>query len=204
MLHRLIFALLFWALSAPVWAQGGLIFYDEFFDNRNDWPIINSEIAITDLRDGFYFLQHLRTIKSLSVKRHIPIDTSRDYMIVVELVKFDKDPEKSRPGFGILWGREDEDNEYNFLISANGSFKILRMFQGRPQTIVDWMPSKYIEKENGLNRLSIKKVGEEMYFYINHHRVAVTKEMPFFNDLTGIKVYHMQKIGVRSFKVYQN
>ncbi len=181
-------------------AQIGLLLHDDFNNNHNDWPIINSEIAVTDIRSGYYFLQHMRTIKSLSVKKHVPINESLDYMIVAEIVKFDLQKD---PGFGIVWGRKNEDNEYNFLISSKGSFKIFRMFKGNIQTIVDWHPSRYIVKETGKNRLTIKKVGEEMIYYINHHQVAKTKLMPFFGDLAGVKVYHAQKIGVESFSVYQ-
>ncbi|MEN9443564.1 MAG: hypothetical protein RIS47_454 [Bacteroidota bacterium] len=187
-------------LAHTAHSQGTLLFFDEFQDNRNDWPILNSDIAVTDIRDGYYFLQHLRTQKALSVKKHVPIDESRDYMIIAELEKFDLNGD---PGYGILWGRDDEDNEYNFLISGKGNFKIFRMNKGHIQKLIDWYPSKYINRDNTVNRLTIKKVGESMYFYANSHLLAKTKIMPFYNDLIGIKVFHNQKIGVRSFYVYQ-
>lgn len=180
--------------------QTGLLLHDDFNDNRHDWPVIETEVASTDIRSGQYFLQHKRSIKSLSVKKHVPINESKDYMIITEIIKYDmyKDP-----GFGIVWGRKNEDNEYNFIISSKGSFKIFRMDKGKIQIIVDWHPSKYIQKETSKNRLSIKKVGEEMMYFINHHQVAKTRLMPFYGDLVGVKVYHAQKVAVDFIRVYQ-
>jgi hypothetical protein len=100
--------------------------------------------------------------------------------------------------YGIIFGREGG-NYFLFGIAGSGSF-----IYGK---YIDWNYTKYIEwKETNefnkwsKNHLQIKKIGNQLTFYINQELVGSHESEPFFGKSFGFKVTNNQKIILQNFK----
>jgi AAA+ superfamily predicted ATPase len=110
-------------------------------------------------------------------------------------------------GYGLLWGVENADNCFEFVISGDGHFRIAKYVKGEYEVIVAWKRSETIQQWNSTNLLEIKKTGDLLEFYVNRALVHAhpSKELlkvPGRN--TGFVVYHANKVAFHSLYISTN
>jgi len=196
-------SLFLFAISLAFSAQAQnktLFFSDDFTDNRNNWKESRSKIGIRDMYSGTYFLKHFRNEKSFSALKNFDIKPTEDFEIEALITKVDG---TNKHGFGLVWGRKDDANEYNFLINGRGSFKIKQVKNGKSTNLVKWKRKGVIHKKDASNKLIIRKIDKEIYFYINNRQVAKLAFLPLFGSKLGFKIYHNIGFAVEYFKIYK-
>ncbi len=176
------------------------IFFDDFDDNRNNWPMkgIDAKSSFS-LSYGQYYFEHIRNDKSWITYRTVEINEHKDFEIEANITKISG---VINQGFGIVWGREDSNNQFDFNISGNGYYKVNKSYLSKRYDIIGWTKSSYINRGNGAtNKLTIKKTGNRITFYVNDNYLAEKDFQSFFGDKLGFVIYHNQKIAIDYFRV---
>jgi hypothetical protein len=158
------------------------ILNENFNSNAMLWDIKSDEYSDMDIRYGKYTIVNKSegtAITSTIESPHIQYDSFR---IKSKLSKI-KGLENN--GFGLVWGSADANNEFEFVISANGFFKIVKWEQGQKEDLVGWTYQSAIQKwDFSNNELKIESDGVYYRFYINDTYVAVVQyTRPFGNRL---------------------
>lgn len=170
------------------------ILFEGFNNNDNNWPTKFSNDVTLNVTGGDYIIDHKRSTGGWVGTSEIKFDTSRDFRIAAQIKKVSG---IQNNGFGLVYGRRDNDNQNMFLISGNGSYKIVEFKNGNERNIKSWTASDKIKQNNGsLNYLTIKKIGSKIDYYINSTVVCTSYTNEFFGDYTGFAVYDNQKISV--------
>ena len=103
-------------------------------------------------------------------------------------------------GYGLVWGLKDWDNYNYFMITQNGYFKVGHVWDGINSSN-DYTYSKYIY--SGSNDLTIKKIGDELYYAINGKVVYSSSPYMLHGSEVGFINYGSKKILIEELEVNQ-
>ena len=175
------------------------IIFDGYTSNKNAWSTTQSSDVHFEIKDGDYFLNHKKASGGWSSTINKPIDTSRDFKILAD---FKKISGIQNNGYGLVFGREDSNNQNLFYINGNGSFTVARIENGKTKNIKDWVTSSAIREGNGAyNVLKIIKISNKLEYYINNKKVYTDYNPKFFGERLGYIVYNKQKISIAYLSV---
>ncbi len=173
-------------------------FFEDFKDNRNQWHQFDEADASGKIEKGKYFFTHRRTKGSWSLWNTIKIDAEKDFTIEAKiqfLGGFDAH------GYGLIWGAQDLENKYFFLVTSRGFYTIRRMEGGKVKDIKPWTANAYIKQGNQENILKITRLGKNLLFYANNELIFATDFQPFFGNEMGFTLARNMKIAVDYLKV---
>ena len=178
-----------------------LVFNDDFSDNSNNWSNnYDDQDKMLKIEDGFYYFEHYRTSGSWFTKKDIDINTEEDFKIETLIKKVSG---IQNNGFGLNFGRKDNDNEYEFEISGDGHFRIDKNENGIHTKIKPWTKSSAINTgNNSYNKLSLIKKSSNLEYYINDQLVFTGNFQRFFGNNIGFTISEKQKIAIDYLKVY--
>lgn len=179
------------------------VLFEGFTDNKKGWSTSESEKASLQITGGDYIFEHKRDYNGWSSTKEIKIDTKRDFYIVASFKKLSG---IQNNGFGLIFGRKDNDNEFNYVITGNGSYGIWNYKDGKSSYMnkngKTWSSSIAIKEGNGAyNTLKIEKKGSTLNFYINNTLVESPYFKSFYGDRLGFVVYKKQKIAVNYLSI---
>ncbi|MGC1390748.1 MAG: caspase family protein [Bacteroidales bacterium] len=89
--------------------------------------------------------------------------------------------------FALIWGYKDGNSQgYFFFIDARGLFKIQKKDTPGSNFInyKDWAPARYVNKSDW-NKLTVRKVDDKCYFFINEHLISSVPFESFYGDEVG-------------------
>ncbi len=176
-----------------------LIFQDDFNSNTNDWTELSNENIGLSFKNGSYYFNHKRDDYGWTSSKSVKIDQTKDFEIEADITKVDG---IQNNGYGMLWGRKDSDNEFEFFISGDGSYYIEYIEDGKTQILQNWTASTAINKGNGANnKLKIRKEGNKYNYYINDTYLMQTEAKSFYGDYLGFVVYYKQTIAFNNLRV---
>ena len=163
------------------------ILFDGFNNNANNWSEQNTSSARLAIEDGDYVMDHKRESGGWSSTINQDINTSRNFKITAQIKK---QSGILNNGYGLTFGKKDNNNQNHFLISADGSFKVVQYKNGTRTYIKDWKKSSSIKTGNGVyNYLKIKKSGTSYKFYINDNLVHTSYAMNLYGNRFGFTLY---------------
>lgn len=81
--------------------------------------------------------------------------------------------------YGIIFRLQDKDNFYEFDVSADGFYVLVRYVDGQWQPIVDWTETQVIQQGRSLNRLRVDAVGSTIRLYVNGQLLASVTDATF-------------------------
>ncbi len=183
--------------------QNDNIFVDNFNSNVNSWVVSDNENASLSIKNGYYNFKHKRDKYGWTTSREVKIDESKDFEIEADIKKIDG---VQNNGYGIIWGRKNGDNQFQFFISADGSYYIRYLENSKVNIIKKWVKSSYINTGNDThNKLKVKKEGNVFKYYINGNYVAKSDAKSFFGNRLGFLIYGRQSVAINSLNVsYKN
>jgi hypothetical protein len=175
------------------------IFDENFSNNVVGWDIRSDSTSRMQITGGKYLLENklegsalITTIEALHMQ-------PENYRIRANISK-QKGIENN--GFGIVWGASDLNNEYEFVISANGYFKILKWENGVKQDIQDWTYQSAIRKwDFAKNELVIESYDKLLKFYINKVYVAAIPYQKPFGTKIGFIANEKMEIEIENLIV---
>lgn len=169
-------------------------FNEQFSSNTNYWPTGSNTDVNTYLQAGNYYFDQFK--QSSGVYRFInaPIDSYKDFEIETELTRVSGE---NNSGYGLIFGRNDANNQYLFNISGTGFYRISKYENGVYTNIIDWKTTDAINKNIGVaNKLKIKKEQSKYTFYINDTYINEIPYAPFFGNNIGFVAFTKQKFAV--------
>ncbi|WP_435414819.1 hypothetical protein [Polaribacter aestuariivivens] len=169
------------------------ILYDSFYSNTNNWALSNDSNAVLEINNGKYYFEY-KGQKGWTSTKILDLDTQKDFKIEASIQKI---AGIRNNGFGLIFGREDGGNQYQFLITSSGSFAIDKYENNQLQSLQDWKESSAIKKENfSTNNIKIEKRGSDYVFFINNTEVHRAYNLNFFGKRYGFSVFQPQKIAI--------
>lgn len=195
----------FFATFASVFAQSArskIVFYDDFYDNAKSWQTGSSYSTDVKIGNGFMSINHKRDKGFTFLNRHLnKFSASQNYTIEA---KFQHLKGTKNAPFGIAFGRNNDNNQFIFLMSSNGYYKIRSVSYGSKSALKKWTASSYIRKGQYVsNTLKVKKDGWEWKFYINGNFVASMPSQSWKGNNIAIAVGMRQKVSVDYISVKQ-
>ena len=189
------------------------LFFENFQSNYNVNNIDYSKdgVAYGEYHSGYY---ELKSTKTGLIGRTNPIentlDQTRDFEIEASIMFIGGEDNNAN---GITWGQKDNSNSFTFGFTGNGSFHITNTKNDILNEIKGWTISSAIKK-TAYNKLTIRKVANFYYFFINEINVYSCSFSPFLGDglyfnancnstvrINSIRVSHLnEKSGSTSFQ----
>ena len=174
-------------------ASGENVLTEYFTDNKNDWPVSDTEKKNTSITNSFYHFEHKLNKSGWAINIPKTIDTSRDFEIKTTIKKVSG---VSNYSYGLQWGKEGT-NSFRFYLTGNGYYKVVRVVNNKEEIIKKFTLSSAIKKGNGsTNTLRIVKQGDHYKFYVNGTYLTQTNFESFFGHNLGFVVFNKQKIAV--------
>ena len=173
-------------------------FYENFNDNKNNWPVEN--IKNDELKFDNGYLVKRKVEGQLTLWDHVSLDPSQDFVIEIEITHV---AGINDGAFGLTWGAKDDDNLFAFKITADGSYKIANEVKGNRVELVPYTDSKFIKQGNAANLLAIKNISDTWHFYIYDKEIYTCPANKFFGDRAGLILHDEQTVKVLSLKAAQ-
>jgi len=170
------------------------ILFEGFNNNNNGWSESNSNNVRLAIENGDYILDHKRESGGWSSTISKYINSSRKFRITAQIKKVSG---IQNNGYGVTFGKKDNNNQNHFLVSGDGSYKIVQYKNGTRTYIKEWTKSSVIKTGNGVyNYLKIQKDGSAYKFYINSTLVHTSYKVTLYGSSVGFTLYDKQKIHV--------
>lgn len=178
----------------------GVNYFNETFnDNRNRWTEFEDDEAYATIDNGEYMLKHKLASGYFFWSRYLFIEEFKDVYIETNIKQVAGD---SKSAYGIVFGMKDAKNFYSFVISSNQVFRIFGQENGKQFTLKKWTAAeKVINPMSKNNRLTIRKKGDFLYFFINGKEVFSDYHRKFFGHRIGYQVSKNILCAVNDFKV---
>ena len=163
---------------------------ETFIINSGQWPQDSDKYVTTIVKDGKYTIDN--KIDVIFYSKPVRINEDQDFSISISAVHKNGSVDEV---YGICFGLDNTDNNYQFGITANGKFVVSRSDEGVFRDLISFVPSAAIKKEeNAVNILTIRQEENNWRFYINDQWVASSPKLDFFNKRAGFYVEGKQKI----------
>ena len=96
---------------------------ENFNSNMMHWDIHKDENSEMAIQNGKYMLSCLKEGTAITSSIEVPHLQSKNYSITASFLKLKGIDDN---GYGLVWGSMDANNEFEFVISGNGQFKIIQ------------------------------------------------------------------------------
>ncbi len=158
------------------------IFIDEFDNNNKNWGVGETMNTNRRISGGTYYFESLKesfysTTKTISINQQIDYQIETKIKIMSDGKAFEN---------CLMWGMNDNKKSYRFGFTNNGFFTIYKMDSGVVDYL-DYTKSSAIKK-NSYNKLTVRKYGSKMYFFINETLVHTMNSQAFFGNKVGFLV----------------
>ncbi len=157
-------------------------FFDEFENNQHGWDLGQSVLQ-EEIRDGDFFIATL-TSAGYTKRRSVPMNHTGNYEAELR-VRYVRGEGESQ--MGLTFGRDARGNEYNFLATPQGRFRVIEVRNGRPFDLIGWQASGALTRYS-YNSLMIRKVADRWYFFINEELVGQMPARELFGNDFGISL----------------
>lgn len=188
-------------LTSSLFAQSGYndyslsqkksVFYDDFFNDNNNWAGGCSPAGFVSFSGGnMTFWSNSQTDPAGCV-RYIEMDESKDFEIETK-IKFISGEENS--AISLVYGKSTVAwDKYDLNYTYTGYYKIDYCANSEYTNIIEWEESSIVKPDN-FNTLTLRKVNNNCYFFINRQLVHSMYFKPFYGKHFGFQVPKNTKI----------
>ncbi|MCX6233537.1 MAG: OmpA family protein [Bacteroidetes bacterium] len=196
-----IYITIFLLSGLQIFAQENILYYDDFKD-YSYFPTGELDGCTVQVKDGKYIISMSdNNTSSFCLMAPFELDAAKDFSIEASIRQTSG---SSRHFFGLLWGAEDPENNYCFVINSEGQFIIARYQKSRLSTIGE---SDSIEAIHGMqmpNQLKIDKKADTIGFYINDSLVFSTSFQSFLGSGIGFQTEYNVSVEVDYIRICQD
>jgi len=173
------------------------VLQDDFSKFNNYWLLGIEENSWSEsIEDGHLVFQSL-TDKSKEDLLPVIIDQKRDFEIEVSIKFVEGLMDK---GYGLQWGKAINPlRQYDFFLSGSGQFS-LDKYTGEFSDYIPWTISDKVNRY-AFNKLTVRKVSDKYYFFLNGKLVHSMPFEPFFGNLLGFQVGENSTIMVDNVEI---
>lgn len=161
---------------------------EDFTDPGSGWPISDGEITSREYGDKTYNVKIKKENYYNITKWPVPA-SPKEFTFEVTAKS-----ESEEGVYGIIFGYEDFDNLYGFVVTQKGYYSFNRKNHGNWSGRGEWNESSYVN-EDGENTLRVKvSSGNNFELFVNDHRVKyVMMEMGYEGGHVGLYTRSFEK-----------
>jgi hypothetical protein len=161
------------------------ILYEETFTAppTGAWPLGSFETVDTWMDGGKYYILAMSNVYALGYNHlegpfgDVQIDVDVDHILGTP----------TQSGGGLIFRVTDNSNFYAFLVSAAGSFTVMKWVNGTPQsTLLAWADSPAVNKGVARNHLTVIAQGSSLSFLVNRTEVAMLTDTSLSSGRVGV------------------
>lgn len=166
------------------------VFYDDFSDNDYGWVTGTWEGCRTNsYRSGYYELKSSCDNQYANVNFNTGggfyLDPSRNFEIESSMQFVSGEDNGAN---GLCWGQgSNQDDRFYFQFSGNSQYRIDKRYSGSWINIKPWTPSSIVRGYD-YNKLTVRKVDDTYYFFINESLVHNCPFESFFGQQLKLQV----------------
>jgi hypothetical protein len=166
-------------------AGPAVLFQDLFTDNKNKWLVQTTDQFVFKISGGKY---QIESKKGGSWFATIPLNLQLDGDFEIS-ASIKKTGGTDAYYFGLVLGFNLSSKHHHFVgISGGGNF-VLANKGPSPKDIIPTATNSAVEKENSINAIVLKKIGNNFKLYINHELVGTAPFEPFYGKSFGFQVW---------------
>ncbi len=173
------------------------VLQDDFSKFSNYWLLGIEENSWAESIEGGHLIFESLTNKPKEDLIPVIIDQNRSFEIETSIRFVEGQMDK---GYGLQWGKAANPmKQYDFLLTGAGHFTIDK-YTGE---FTDYVPFTISPKVNryAFNKLTVRKVADKYYFFLNENLVHTMPFEPFFGNLIGFQVAENSTIRVDNIDV---
>ncbi len=162
----------------------GVIFFDDFNNNKNKWTVADNKYISSRIDSGFYYLTALR--HAYGDAQEVKIDTHKDFEIETRIKILSGKADHKNYYSMLFWGREAM-NSYYFTFAKDG-FASVEFCDGKNQRdciTQHGSLQKAILNPEDFNVYMIIKTGSTYSFFVNGTQFYKMPFAPFYGNLIG-------------------
>jgi hypothetical protein len=174
-----------------------VVLNDDFSKFNNYWLLGIEENSWSEsIEDGHLVFQSL-TDKAKEDLLPVIIDQKRSFEIETSIRFVEGKMDK---GYGLQWGKAINPlKQFDFLLTGSGHFTIDK-YTGDFRDYVPFTLSDEVNRYT-FNKLTVRKVAEMYYFFLNEKLVHSMPFEPFFGNLLGFQVAENSTIRVDNIQI---
>jgi len=179
--------------------QKTALFIENFTNNNNNWYLgIKEGVWFENIQDSTLFFQSFEDVPKEDYKE-IVIDQQKDFEIELK-IRLDKGIQNKF--LGLQWGKSiTEAKQFDFFFNGQGQYTIDK-YTGSFTDFVPATSSKLINNYT-YNTLTVRKVANNYYFFINRELVHKMPFEPFFGNGIGFQVAAKSSVQIDYLQVWQ-
>jgi hypothetical protein len=161
-----------------------VILKDDFSKFNNYWLLGIEENSWSETIENGHLVFQSLTTKSKEDLLPVLIDQNRDFEIETSIRFVEGQMDKA---YGLQWGKSvNPVRQYDFLLTGGGHFTIDKYDGG----FSDYVPFTISDDVNryAFNKMTVRKVADNYYFFLNEKLVHTMPFEPFFGNLVGFQV----------------
>lgn len=173
------------------------IFQDDFSKFSNYWLLGIEENSWSENIEGGHLVFQSLTNKPKEDLLPVIIDQKRSFEIETSIRFVEGKMDK---GYGLQWGKAiNPMKQFDFLLTGAGHYTIDK-YTGE---FKDYVPFTISDKVNryAFNKLTIRKVADMYYFFLNEKLVYSMPFEPFFGNMIGFQVAENSTIRVDNIDI---
>lgn len=179
--------------------RGGASWVEEFDNNRHNWTMIQSKRLSSSLEEGQLWLRGSKGFEGNLFAIQRPLPSRQDFQLEVSVTHHGG---QQNMAYGLVWGaKQDEQDLFAFLISANGKYTILRKERGSYTAIKHWTESEWVRKSGVPNELRIQREGDLIRYYLNEVLVFTGPYLQGRGNRVGILFHGKMKLSVETLEL---
>ncbi len=172
-------------------------FTENFENNTNNWEEVSTSQAYASISNEQYVFQN-KTANALAVSISKIIDTNNDFEIETRLKLVST---ASNEAGSLIWGYKNTSPYQFYAYSINGNEKQwIGYFQNSYTAWQSWTPD-YVNTTGEYNKLTIRKINNKYYFFMNEVFVFSQEFEAFFSHRIGFKADGYSTINIDYLKI---
>ncbi len=172
-----------------------VVLHENLIRQSSSWSEQDDEDHCLKKNEEEYIIERKKETSSSIPVVHADLNYSENWTIEVDTEWRDG---VDNIGYGIIFGRE-KGSYFMFDLAANGYYCFSKNVEWAFHKIIAWQKCDAVRKWSS-NHIMIKKIKNELEFYINDTHVETVQSEPFFGSYFGFKVSNNQKISFRNFR----
>ncbi len=176
-------------------SKKAIVLDEDFNDNSLGWLERADESSAYDISNGKYGIESKNDQAKLVFKA-FNLNPEMDFEIETS-IKFEFGKE-SKPA-GLIWGYAD-DGDHEFFITKNGYYRLVEYYDGDYHYRTEYEPIESINPD-GYNQLTIRKVNNTVYFFVNKTFVHSLLHKEFYGNKIGFYTSSSSRISADYIKV---
>ncbi len=181
-------------------SQADTLLSDDFSTNAAGWRVADTADELLEFRNGYYFYSQYRTSGTFQTTQEIFVNQAYDFEVETSIIKREGDDNDAF--FGLTWAASDFNSYFNFAVNGFGMFTVYQVTDGVQTTFAPKTASTFlIQGEGRTNKLTLKKSGYLLEFYINDHLVFDMPGQTLPGDNIGCFITGYQEIALNNFTV---